>query len=70
VSADLTPTPRRIPEMVNGHIYSMKTAIEINDNVDAYDESQRYSLHRLAAQIYAAGWSDGHLSASIETRKP
>jgi hypothetical protein len=70
VSADLTPTPRRIPEMVNEHLYSMLANIEKYDNVTAYDESQRYSLHRLAAQIYAAGWSDGHLSASIETRKP
>ena len=67
---DLTPAPTRIAEMVNQHVYAMVDAIEKYDNVTAYNDSQRYSLHRLAATIYAAGWSDGHLSATIESRKP
>lgn len=29
------------------------------DNSDVLDESGVWSLHKLAAEIYAAGWADG-----------
>ncbi len=38
------------------------------DNTEVLDSSGVYSLHVLAARIYAAGWDDGERAADEKTR--
>jgi hypothetical protein len=62
----LTPVPRIVTEAVNEFLRKSREDAEKFGNVERLDPSQAYSLHRAAAAIYAAGWSDGHDAARIE----
>jgi hypothetical protein len=65
----VTPSPADVADMVNQYIYGELSDTEKYDNREPLDDSGRYALHRLAADIYARGFDDGHRVAGIERRK-
>lgn len=57
--------PRALVNRVDEYVESELNQAAQYDNRTLLDESGVWSLHRLAAAIYAAGWSDGE-SAEAE----
>jgi hypothetical protein len=65
----LTPSPADVAHMVNEYLSIELSDVEKYDNRELLDESGRYSLHRLAAEIYARGFDDGYRVSTAERRK-
>lgn len=65
---DMHPVPIDVVRSVRDFVRKARKDAEQYDNVELLDDSQVYSLHRLAAEVYAAGWSAGHYVGSEEAR--
>jgi hypothetical protein len=63
------PEPLPVSQEVEQFIYGEFSNAEKYDNRDLLDKSGIYSLHRLAARIYAMGYRDGHLVGSANERE-
>ncbi len=68
MSNRLSPVPAGVTASVIEFVRKARLDAEKYDNVEPLDDGHVYSLHRLAADIYAAGWDDGHRSGQLETR--
>ncbi len=64
----IPPVPASIIESVRVFVRKARLDAENYENVELLNDSQVYSLHRLAGEIYATGWDDGHRAGSIEAR--
>ncbi len=62
------PVPTSVIESVREFVRKARVDAETYENVERLNDSQVYSLHRLAGEIYAVGWDDGHRAGSIEAR--
>lgn len=58
------PEPQQVAQMVEDYVQTSLSNAKQFSNSTPLDESGVYSLHRLAAAIYAAGWRDGHLAGT------
>lgn len=56
--------PASVVQMVEEYAYKELSDAEKYDNREPLDESGIYSLHMLAAQVYAAGFEDGERAAT------
>lgn len=56
----LTPVPTTVTDSVRAFVYKARQDAQEWENVELLDDGQVYSLYRLAGEIYAAGWDDGH----------
>lgn len=56
---DLTPLPISEVESVESFVDGCFRDVAKASNVELLDESQVWNLHRLAEQLYAAGYADG-----------
>lgn len=63
------PEPLPVAQEVDQYLYGEFSDAEKYDNRDLLDESGIYSLHRLAARIYAMGFRDGHMVGSGNDRE-
>lgn len=63
------PEPATVASMVEQYVYGELADAEKYDNRTPLDESGIYSLHRLAAEIYAVGWRDGDAAGSEREHK-
>lgn len=60
--ARIEPLP--VVELVEAYVYSELQDAKRYDNRTPLDDSGIFSLHRLAAEIYAAGYADGERAES------
>lgn len=67
--SDMSPVPIDVTRSVREFVRKARKSAEQYDNVELLDDSQVYSLHRLVADAYAAGWSAGHWVGSEEARE-
>lgn len=56
---DTIPVPATVVQQVEEYVYKELSDAEKYDNSSPLDESGIWSLHRLAARIYAAGFDAG-----------
>lgn len=61
--------PQQVIQNVEQYIESELDAAARYDNREPLDSSGAYSLHRLAAEIYAAGWADGERAEAERSRE-
>lgn len=54
-----TPVPSNVVALVEQYVHSELDNAKKYENRDPLDESGIWSLHRLASEIYAAGFNDG-----------
>lgn len=64
MSNDRTPEPLEVAQMVEEYIRSELDDSRKYSNRSPLDESGIWSLHALAAEIYALGWREGERVAS------
>lgn len=68
----MTGQPRILPlaliEAVDRYVESELADAAKYDNRQPFDESGVWSLHRLAAEVYAAGWADGEAAEGERAR--
>lgn len=57
--SDAIPVPQGVVQTVEEYVYSELSNAEKYENRTPLDESGIWSLHRLAAQIYAMGFDAG-----------
>lgn len=60
--------PRAVVNLVDQFIDKELTDAEKYDSRTPLDDSGAWSLHRIAAQIYAMGYADGDMSAAEQAR--
>lgn len=58
--------PREVVDQVEAYVDSALDSAKKYTNSQPLDESGIFSLHRLAAQIYALGFRDGELAESLK----
>jgi hypothetical protein len=63
------PEPFDVAQMVEEYVSKAHHDAEQYTNSELLDASGVYSLHRLAAAIYAKGWQDGHVTGSDAQRR-
>lgn len=63
------PEPQQVAQMVEDYVQTSLSNAQQFSNSTPLDESGAYSLHRLAAAIYAAGWRDGHITGTDAQRR-
>lgn len=64
MSGDRTPEPLEVVQRVEDYVRSELGDSEKYSNRSPLDESGVWSLHALAAEIYALGWRDGETVAT------
>jgi hypothetical protein len=65
---DFSIEPQAVVLLVEDYVRSEISDAEKFSNREPLDESGVFSLHRLAASIYASGFRDGDASASERAR--
>jgi hypothetical protein len=55
--------PSSVVDLIEEYVSKELADAKHYENSEPLDESGVYSLHRLGAEIYAAGWNDGEQSA-------
>lgn len=56
--------PQEVVELVEGYVMAELSDAEKYSNRTPLDEPGIFALHRLAAEIYAAGWKAGDFAAA------
>lgn len=69
MSEPFYPEPSEVAQEVDQYLYGEFSDAEKYSNRDLLDESGIWSLHRLAARIYAMGFREGHGVGSENDRK-
>jgi hypothetical protein len=69
MSEPFYPEPQPVAQEVDHYLYGEFSDAEKHSNRDLLDESGIWSLHRLAAHIYAMGFRDGHMVGGDNERK-
>ena len=64
-----TPEPAHVVAMVEDYVRTELHDAEQYTNRAPLDESGIWSLHAMAAEIYAAGWRDGERAAEERERQ-
>lgn len=64
MSNDPRILPESLVELVENFVDSEQRNADTFSNREVLDESGVYSLHTLAAEIYAAGWVDGERASA------
>lgn len=67
--SDVTPVPAMIVQSVDDWITEQHANAGKWDDVELLDESQAYSLHRLAREVYASGFHDGYVVSQAQGRE-
>lgn len=56
------PEPRPVADKVDAFIRHERATAQTATNRTPLDASGAYDLHRLAADVHAMGWTDGHVT--------
>lgn len=59
------PEPIEVVEAVDRFVAHAHREVKTSSNITLLDESQIYSLHLTAAEVYAIGYRDGRASESL-----
>lgn len=66
--SDLTPIPAPISKQVDRWVDEQFDSARKWSNSELLDSGSVFTLHRLAAEIYHAGWSEGELVGTERAR--
>jgi hypothetical protein len=66
--SELKPVPTDVIFRVNSFLEEQRAEVEKYTNRGHLDQSATWSLHALARDIYAAGWSDGYIASAAAER--